>query len=67
MGNLYQLYLELGGEGALANTGINIKVPGYVEANPATGQLTTKFLENPAGAVQRTEDRSERWATRAAR
>ena len=46
-GNLYQLYLELGGVGPLANTGINIKVPGYVEANPATGQLTTKFLEDP--------------------
>jgi hypothetical protein len=46
-GNLYQLYLELGGTGALADTGVNIKVPGYVEANPATGQLTTKFLENP--------------------
>jgi hypothetical protein len=46
-GNLYQLYLELGGEGALADAGVNIKVPGFVEANPATGQLTTKFLENP--------------------
>ncbi len=46
-GNLYQLYLELGGVGALANTGINIKAHGYVEANPATGQITTKFLENP--------------------
>jgi hypothetical protein len=46
-GNLYQLYLELGGEGALGNAGIEIKVPGLVEANPATGQLTTKFLQNP--------------------
>jgi hypothetical protein len=46
-GRLYQLYLELGGTGALANTGINIKAHGYVEANPATGQLTTKFLEDP--------------------
>jgi hypothetical protein len=46
-GNLYQLYLELGGVGPLANTGIDIKAHGYVEANPATGQLTTKFLENP--------------------
>jgi hypothetical protein len=46
-GNLYQLYLELGGEGELANAGINIKAHGYTEANPATGQLTTKFLENP--------------------
>ncbi len=46
-GGLYQLYLELGGTGELANTGINIKAHGYVEANPATGQLTTKFLDNP--------------------
>jgi hypothetical protein len=46
-GNLYQLYLELGGEGPLANTGINIKAHGFVEANPATGQLTSKFLDNP--------------------
>ncbi|HEY3828020.1 MAG TPA: hypothetical protein VGL57_02375 [Solirubrobacteraceae bacterium] len=46
-GNLYQLYLELGGVGPLASTGINIKAHGYVEANPATGQITTKFLENP--------------------
>ena len=46
-GNLYKLYLELGGQGPLANAGVNLKVAGYVEANPATGQLTTKFLENP--------------------
>ncbi len=46
-GNLYQLYLELGGAGPLGDTGIVIKVPGFVEANPATGQLTTKFLEDP--------------------
>ena len=46
-GNLYKLYLELGGAGKLGSAGIHIKVPGFVEANPATGQLTTKFLENP--------------------
>jgi hypothetical protein len=40
-GNLYQLYLELGGQGALAGTGVNIKVRLKTEANPATGQLTT--------------------------
>ena len=45
-GNLYRLYLELGGTGALASAGVNIKVAGEVEANPATGQLTTKFLDN---------------------
>jgi hypothetical protein len=46
-GNLYKLYLELGGVGPLANTGVNLKVEGEVEANPATGQLTAKFLQNP--------------------
>jgi hypothetical protein len=44
-GNLYKLYLELGGEGELANTGIEFKVPLEVEANPATGQLTTVARE----------------------
>jgi hypothetical protein len=46
-GNLYKLYLELGGTGEFAKTGIQIKVAGSTEANPATGQLTTRFLENP--------------------
>jgi hypothetical protein len=46
-GNLYKLYLELGGKGALGNTGIEIKVEGQVEVNPATGQITTSFRENP--------------------
>ena len=46
-GRLYQLYLEFGGKGALGSTGINVKVHGYVEANPATGQLTTVVDENP--------------------
>lgn len=46
-GNLYQLYLELGGTGEFADVGIQIKVPGRVSANQATGQLTTKFLEDP--------------------
>ncbi len=46
-GHLYQLYLEFGGEGALGSTGIHVKAHGYVEANPATGQLTTVVDENP--------------------
>lgn len=46
-GNLYRLYLELGGTGELAETGVHIKVEGRTEANPATGQLTTVFEENP--------------------
>jgi hypothetical protein len=46
-GNLYQLYLELGGTKEFAKTGIQIKLRGKTEANPATGQLTTVFEENP--------------------
>lgn len=46
-GKLYRLYLELGGAGPLAKTGIVIKVGGQVQVNPATGQITTKFLEDP--------------------
>lgn len=46
-GNLYKLYLELGGKGALGNAGVNIKVEGRTRANLATGQLTTSFDENP--------------------
>lgn len=46
-GNLYKLYLELGGTGEFAKAGIQIKVPGEVQANPVTGQLTTSFLNNP--------------------
>ncbi len=46
-GRLYQLYLEFGGVGPLADTGINVKAHGYVEANPATGQLTTVVDDNP--------------------
>jgi hypothetical protein len=39
-GNLYKLYLELGGTGEFADTGIQFKVPLETEVNPATGQLT---------------------------
>jgi hypothetical protein len=46
-GRLYELYLEFGGTGPLAAAGINVKARGYVEANPATGQLTTVVDENP--------------------
>lgn len=46
-GNLYKLYLELGGVGPLGEAGVNIKVEGKVQANPATGQLTAVFDENP--------------------
>ncbi len=39
-GNLYKLYLELGGTGAASDAGIEFKVPLDTQANPATGQLT---------------------------
>ncbi len=46
-GRLYRLYMELGGEGALANTGINIKLAGTVSADLATGQISSSFVNNP--------------------
>jgi hypothetical protein len=46
-GNLYRLYLELGGTGELAETGVHFKVPLETSANPATGQLTTRTLGTP--------------------
>ena len=46
-GRLYRLYLELGGKGALADTGVNLKVAFDTEANPATGQLTTVVENTP--------------------
>ncbi len=36
-GNLYQLYLELGGKGVLGNAGVNFKVRLKTEANPGDG------------------------------
>jgi hypothetical protein len=44
-GNLYKLYLEIGGKGVSAGEGIVFKVPFEVQANPATGQLTTNVQE----------------------
>ncbi len=46
-GNLYRLYLELGGTGELAGTGVHFKVPLETEANLATGQLSTKVVGTP--------------------
>jgi hypothetical protein len=55
-GNLYKLYLELGGTGALASAGVNLKFPGETEANPATGQLTTRFEGFPLENVSPLEN-----------
>jgi hypothetical protein len=46
-GRLYRLYLELGGEGELGQTGIHFKVPLETHANPATGQLTATAVDTP--------------------
>jgi hypothetical protein len=46
-GNLYRLYLELGGTGELANTGVHFKVALETEANPATGQLSSRVKDTP--------------------
>ncbi len=66
-GKLYRLYLELGGEGELAQTGIHFKVALETHANPATGQLTATAAGYAAGAVQRAEDPSQRRSACAAR
>ncbi len=44
-GNLYKLYLEIGGAGVQSGEGIVFKVPIETEANPATGQLTALTSE----------------------
>jgi hypothetical protein len=44
-GNLYRLYVELGGEPG--DEGVDIKVEAKVQANPATGQLTLTLVESP--------------------
>jgi hypothetical protein len=46
-GKLYRLYLELGGTGELAQTGIHFKVALETHANLVTGQLTTITLGTP--------------------
>ena len=46
-GKLYRLYLELGGTGAFAQTGIHFKVPLETHVNTTTGQLTTTTLGTP--------------------
>ncbi len=46
-GNLYRLYVELGGRGDPHDDGVILKVQGEVQANSATGQLTVKLIENP--------------------
>ncbi len=46
-GNLYRLYLELGGKDVQHNEGVLIKLAATVQANPVTGQLTVRLAESP--------------------
>jgi hypothetical protein len=46
-GNLYRLYMELGGRGDPQNDGVILKVEAEIQANAATGQLTVKLIESP--------------------
>jgi hypothetical protein len=46
-GNLYRLYVELGGRGSHASAGVLIKLSATVQANPATGQLTVRLSDAP--------------------
>jgi hypothetical protein len=46
-GNLYRLYVELGGRAEHDDGGVVIKVEGRVQANPATGQLTVRLANTP--------------------
>ncbi len=50
-GNLYRMYVELGGEPG--EEGLDIKVEAKVQANPATGQLTLTLIESPQLPISR--------------
>lgn len=50
-GNLYHLYVELGGEPG--EESIDIKLEARVQANPATGQLTLTLIESPQLPISR--------------
>lgn len=47
-GNLYRLYVQLGtGPNTTQNEGVLLKLAATVQANPATGQLTVRLIDNP--------------------
>ncbi len=50
-GNLYRLYVELGGE--QGEEGVDIKLEAQVQANPVTGQLSLVLLESPQLALSK--------------
>ncbi|HXC46320.1 MAG TPA: hypothetical protein VNU24_06910 [Solirubrobacteraceae bacterium] len=49
-GNLYRLYVELGGE---PGEGVDVKLEAQVQANPATGQLSLVLMEGPQLTISR--------------
>ena len=55
------LFIEAAGDG------VRIKKEGRIYANPSTGQLTTKFEENPELPVRRSRTDVQGWAARRAR
>jgi hypothetical protein len=50
-GNLYRVYVELGGD--QSEEGLDIKLEAKVQANLATGQLTLTLIENPQLPISR--------------
>ncbi len=50
-GNLYRVYVELGGEPG--EESLDIKLEAKMQANPATGQLTLTLIENPQLPISR--------------
>ena len=46
-GNLFRVYVELGGRGGERDQGVVLKLEGRLRASPATGQLTLELLEAP--------------------
>jgi hypothetical protein len=50
-GNLYRMYVELGGEPG--EEGLDIKLEAMVQANPTTGQLTLTLIEGPQLPISR--------------
>jgi hypothetical protein len=45
-GDLYRTYVELDGKGP-SGEGVIVKIEGDVQANPTTGQLTLRLIDNP--------------------
>ena len=55
-GDEYRIFVD----GESTKFGLSVRLVGHVSADPTTGQLTTRFSELPAGAVQRLHPETER-------